>query len=136
MLSALLSATLLCAGPAAMAMDEPDGSRTVGVVAPFQADPPPPPWLRTTSHALAALDCRHYEYEAYGDERGGWLVRYVNFPETGEAFREIEQVFLFPPGGGKMQELKVSDVRFEPKAALHRGRTFPLVDRRDLLRPE
>jgi hypothetical protein len=119
-----------------MAMDEPDGSRTVGVVPPFQATPPPPVWLRATSHDLAALDCRHYGYEAYGDERGGWLVRYVNFPETGEAFREIEQVFLFPPNGGKALEVKLTEVRFEPMGAILRGRSYPPADRRDLLKPE
>ena len=54
---------------------EPDGSRRVGVVPPFHGQPAPPGWLRTTSQVLVALHCRHYIYEAYGDDRGAWNPR-------------------------------------------------------------
>lgn len=136
MLPQLLMTTLLAFTQAAPAPVEPDGSRTLGIVPPYRAAPTPPAWLRSTSHELAALDCKHYAYEAYTDAKGAWLVRYISFPDVDEAFREIEQVFLFTGDPKKKPlELKPADLRFEPKSAILAGKTFLLVDRRDLLKP-
>jgi hypothetical protein len=116
-------------------VSEPDGSRTVGVVPPFHGQPAPPVWLRTTSHALVVLACRHYLYEAYGDERGAWLVRYVSFPERGATFQVGEQVLLFHSEGWSQPEpLSPDEVQCHALAATYHEHTFVLVDRRDLLR--
>ena len=136
MVPALLFATLLTHGQALLPLPEPDGSRTLGVVPPYTGKPDPPDWLRAKSYGLAALDCRHYLYEAYGNAKGLWLVRYVSFPESGEAFRELEQTFLFTSEiTVKAEELKSTAVQFDPLAAIYTGKTFVLVDRRDLMRP-
>ncbi len=114
---------------------EPPGVRASGAIPEFQADPVPPDWLRLESHALADPDCRHYGYEAYAGETH-WLVRYVMFPEDHEEFRDIEQVFLYPrvPGKGKVEQIKPQELQIEARALRWRGKTFQLVDRRDLLR--
>ena len=136
MIATFLLSTLILAAPPATTASEPDGSRTLGAVPPFRAQPAPPEWLRTRSHELAALDCKHYAYEAYVDAKGGWLVRYVSFPDVDEAFRELEQVFLFTADPLKApRELKPAEVQFEPKTATWSGRGFALVDRRDLIKP-
>jgi len=115
---------------------EPDGSRTVGIVPPFKAEPAPPAWLRATSHALASVDTRHYVYEVYAGPKDQWLVRYLMLPESDEAFREIEQAFLFGPDPLKKPvELKLSDLNFEAKSVVWKKATLPLVDRRDLMKP-
>jgi len=114
---------------------EPPGVRLSGSIAPYQAEPAPPAWLRLDSHALADPDCRHYSYEAYAGETQ-WLVRYVMFPEDKEEFREIEQVFLYPKerGASKPVPLPPGDLQVEPQAVRWKGRVFRLVDRRDLVR--
>lgn len=136
MMTSLLLAALMVLQSQTPAAPEPDGSRTVGIVPPFRGEPAPPDWLRPTSHALAAVDCQHYLYEAYAGPGGAWLVRYVMLPEADEAFREIEQVLLFgPTASRKPQLLKNTEVTFEAKAASWRGKAFTLVDRRDLMKP-
>lgn len=135
MLAALFLATLLSVSQAPSA-GEPDGSRTVGIVPPFTAEPRPPEWLRAASHGVAAVDTRHYIYEAYAGPKGQWLVRYLMLPESDEAFREIEQVFLFSSDPAKKPvELKPADLSFEAKAATWKKTPCPLVDRRDLMKP-
>lgn len=119
-----------------MPAEEPDGARSIGVVPPFQAEPAPPAWLRARSHAVAWVDTRHYLYEAYAGPDGQWLVRYVLLPEGSEAFRDIEQVFLFHADERrKPQPLKPAEVAVEPRGAIWKRLAFKLVDRRDLLRP-
>jgi hypothetical protein len=82
------------------------------------------------------VDTQHYLYEAYAGPAGQWLVRYVMLPEGSEAYREIEQVFLFQPDPRKPPAaLKPAEVAFEPRGASWRRQAFTLVDRRDLLRP-
>lgn len=137
MLAPLL-ALFLTAAPAATGPQEPDGSRTVGVVPPFHAEPAPPDWLRRASHAAADPDCRHYVYEAYAG-KDHWLVRYVMLPEGDEAFRDLEQVFLYPrsakdDGLRKPTLIPPSDVTVEPSGARWKGEVFRLVDRRDLMK--
>ncbi|MBL0212016.1 MAG: hypothetical protein IPQ13_14065 [Holophagaceae bacterium] len=124
----------------AQAMGEPDGSRSTGVVPPFLGNPAPPSWLRAASHAVALVDTRHYLYEAYGsadaeDSRlSQWIVRYVMLPEGNEAFRELEQVFLFDGNPKrKPKELKPSEVLVEPQDATWKKVKYKLVDRRDLV---
>jgi len=118
---------------------EPDGSRTIGIVPPYKGSPAPPDWLRAASHAHAAVDTRHYLYEVYAQAGGSdaqWLVRYVMLPEDNEAYREIEQVFLYGPDSKKKpKELKPAELAYEPRSATWKGRAFVLVDRRDLMRP-
>jgi hypothetical protein len=119
--------------------NEPDGSRAIGVAPTFKGSPAAPEWLRPASHALAAVDTRHYLYEAYAPTGGSedqWLVRYVMLPEDNEAYREIEQVFLYGPDPRKKpKELKPIELQYEPRSATWRGRSFVLVDRRDLMKP-
>lgn len=130
-------ALLLAVLPAPAGPQEPDGSHTVGVVPPFHAEPAPPEWLRQASHAAADPDCRHYLYEVYAG-KDHWLVRYVMLPEGEEAFREIEQVFLYARGTGsparKPTVLRPADIVVEPAGARWKGESFRLVDRRDLMR--
>jgi hypothetical protein len=118
---------------------EPDGSRTIGIVPPYKGSPAPPEWLRSTSHAHAAVDTRHYLYEVYaptGASEEQWLVRYVMLPEDKEAYREIEQVFLWGSDPKKKpRELKPDEFQYEPRSAVWKSRTFVLVDRRDLMKP-
>jgi len=115
---------------------EPDGSRTIGIVPPFRAEPAPPDWLRAASHALAAVDTRHYVYEVYAGPKGQWLVRYLMLPESDEAFREVEQAFLFGSDPLKKPvELKLSELNFEAKSVTWKKAAYPLVDRRDLMKP-
>ena len=130
----LVLATLPILSQPLLAMEEPDGSRTVGVVPPFHGQPVPPAWLRTTSCALAAVSCRHYVYEAYGDATGCWLVRYVNLPGRGETLLEVEQTFLFTSEGAIPETLGSKDIHYDPASAAYAGKTFVLVDRRDLMR--
>lgn len=135
---ALLFVLLLSAPPVSAAPQEPDGSHTVGVVPPFHGEPAPPAWLRSASHATADPDCRHYLYEAYAG-KDHWLVRYVMLPEGTEAFREIEQVLVYPrlPDGKGPQKptlVAPSDLTVEPSGARWKGERFRLVDRRDLMR--
>lgn len=115
---------------------EPDGSRTLGIVPPFKAEPAPPDWLRAASHAIAAVDTRHYLYEVYAGPKGQWLVRYLMLPESDEAFREIEQTFLFGSDPLKKPvEIKTGELVFEAKSATWKKNAFTLVDRRDLMKP-
>ena len=134
MLPALCFAVLLAHSPWLSAPAEPDGSHTVGVVPPFHGQPEPPPWLRSTSHALAALRCRHYVYEAYGDALGCWLVHYRSLPERGEATWQTEQTFLFRSEWKQPEELGTREVHYHAEAASYGGHTYLLVERRDLLR--
>ena len=114
---------------------EPDGSRAAGSQPPYKAAPGAPAWLRGRSHEIAAVDCQHYMYEAYALE-GQFLARYVMLPEGQEAFREIEQVFLFTSDPGKKpKEIKPDQIQFNPQSAEWKGKTWILVDRRDLKRP-
>lgn len=115
---------------------EPDGSRTLGIVPPYKAEPAPPDWLRAASHAVAAVDTRHYLYEVYAGAKGQWLVRYLMLPESDEAFREIEQAFLFGSDPLKKPvEIKTGELAFEAKSVTWKKATFTLVDRRDLMKP-
>lgn len=118
---------------------EPDGSRTIGIVPPYKGDPVPPEWLRAASHAHAAVDTRHYLYEVYAPSAGSdeqWLVRYVMLPEDNEAYREIEQVFLYGSDiRRKPREIKPAEVQYDPRSAAWKGRAYVLVDRRDLMKP-
>ena len=117
-------------------IEEPDGSRTIGIVPPFREEPTPPSWLRGRSHAEAWVDTQHYIYEAYAGPDGQWLARYILLPEGQEAFREIEQVFLFTSNERKKPvRLNVADLQVEPRAAKWKNRLFTLVDRRDLMKP-
>lgn len=139
--SAFLLPALLLSFPAG-AREEPDGSRPVGVVPPFHAEPAPPDWLRAKSHAAALVDTRHYLYEVYGatdaedPRRSQWIVRYVMLPEGNEAFRELEQVFLFDGNPKhKPKVLKPDEISIDPKAATWKQAKYKLVDRRDLMLP-
>lgn len=135
MLKTLLTCLLTLHPGAVPPSVEPPGVRLSGRIAPFQAEPAPPEWLRLESHLLADPDCRHYGYEVYAGE-AHWLVRYVMFPEDREEFREIEQVFLYPRGRAKAKPERIppGDLQVEPLAVRWKGRVLPLVDRRDLLR--
>lgn len=138
MLTPLLALLLSSLPATSPGIQEPDGSHTVGVVPPFHGEPAPPSWLRVASHAAADPDCRHYLYEAYAG-KDHWLVRYVMLPEADEAFRDIEQVFLYPRGAGeagprKPTPVAPADVTVEPSGARWKGETFRLVDRRDLMK--
>lgn len=124
----------------AQAKGEPDGSRSTGVVPPFVGSPAPPSWLRSASHAVALVDTRHYLYEVYGSTEGDdprasqWIVRYVMLPEGNEAFRELEQIFLFDGNPKhKPKELKPSELLVEPQDATWKKVKYKLVDRRDLM---
>lgn len=135
MLKTLMACLLVLHPGEAQAPLEPAGVRVSGAIPVFQADPAPPAWLRLESHLLVDPDCRHYGYEVYA---GGtqWLVRYVMFPEEGEGFREIEQVFLYPMEKGKAKVLSIApaELQIDTLAARWKGRIFRLVDRRDLIR--
>lgn len=136
MLPTLFLATTLAFAQAPQGPGEPDGSRTIGIVPPFSGDPTPPSWLRATSHSLAAVDTRHYVYEVYAGPKGQWLVRYLMLPESDEAFREIEQAFLFGSDPKKKpEELKLTELAFDARMATFKKLTFTLVDRRDLMKP-
>lgn len=136
MLPALLLASLLNLIPASDPVAEPDGSRPVGTTASFRAEPAPPEWLRALSQAAAAVDTRHYIYEVYAGPKGQWLVRYLMLPEADEAFREIEQAFLFGPDPKrKPVEIKASEPNYEVRSATWKKTLFVLVDRRELLKP-
>lgn len=126
----------LVLGQAPAPPPEPDGSRTVGIVPPFTGQPAPPLWLRSASHALAEVDTRHYLYEVYALAPDQWVVRYVMLPEEGEAFRDIEQVFIFgPKATDKAKRPKAEEFTFDARQAKWKSRILPLVDRRDLMRP-
>ncbi len=126
----------------AQAEGEPDGSRCDGIIKPFTGEPVPPPWLRAASHSIALVDTRHYLYEVYGkaenaDPRNAqWIVRYVMLPEGNEAFRELEQIFLFDGDPKhKPKDLKPSEIMIEPMDATWKKVKYKLVDRRDLILP-
>ena len=132
-----ISLFLLLQLSAAVASEpEPDGARVVGAAPSFRVVPAPPAWLRGRSHAEAWVDTRHYLYEAYAGPEGQWLVRYVMLPEGSEAFREIEQAFLFQAEERRRpQTLKPAEVVVDPDRATWKKQVFTLVDRRDLLKP-
>lgn len=139
-LTFLLSAALFPVQ--AQAQVEPDGSRCNGIIKPFTGEPAPPSWLRAASHAVALVDTRHYLYEVYGMTEAGdprnaqWIVRYVMFPEGNEAFRELEQIFLFDGNPKhKPKDLKPGEIMIEPMDATWKRVKYKLVDRRDLLLP-
>jgi hypothetical protein len=74
-------------------------------------------------------------YEVYALD-GQFLARYVMLPEGQEAFREIEQVFLFASDARrKPLEVKPAEIQFEPQSALWKGKAWVLADRRELLKP-
>jgi hypothetical protein len=84
---------------------------------------------------VADVDCRHYMYEVYAFD-GQYLARYVMLPEGQEAFREIEQVFLFTSDPKRRpKELKPAEIQFEPLEARWKGKAWLLVDRRELMKP-
>lgn len=136
-LSLLILQPVLLTGAARA--QEPDGSRPALAGPLFKAEPAPPAWLRATSHAAAFVDTRHYLYEAYAAAAGTeskWIVRYVMLPEGNEAFREIEQVFLFDGNPKhKPKNLKPAEITFDPQRAVWKNTSFNLVDRRDLAVP-
>ncbi len=124
------------------AKQEPDGSQPSAAIPSFHGEPAPPEWLRAASHAVALVDTRHYLYEAYGtgeaaDPRNAqWIVRYVMLPEGKEAYREIEQIFLFDGNPKhKPKDLNPGELLVEPKQATWKNVKYKLVDRRDLLVP-
>jgi len=83
------------------------------------------------------IDTQHYLYEVYaakiGDQKAAWLVRYVMFPEGNEGYREIEQLYLFAQDlTKKPTAIRLDKVTVEAEAITWNGRTFTLVDRRDL----
>lgn len=132
----------LAAAVSSLAALEPDGSRPLGIVPPYQAQPSPPPWLRGLSHALAeSLEpgTRHYVYEAYADGAGAWLVRYRRFPGAGEALAELQVALLFGSDpDGECRRLEADAIRFARREARWEAsgeaHTFTLVDHRDLVR--
>jgi len=130
----LLFCPLLAGWPA----QEPDGSRTLGIVPPFRGEPAPPAWLRADSHALAAALgplTRHYVYEAYGDGCGGWLVRYLSYPGCGEPCGEPQVALLFGPDRLEPpRRIHAGDLQVEARRAWWESRLFVLVDHRDLVR--
>lgn len=134
MLNPLMCLLLALAPSAGPPPAEPAGVRASGLTPPFQAEPFPPDWLRMESHALADPDCHHYAYEAYSDGTH-WLARYIMLPEEGEGFLKIEQLFLFPKehGRSKPERIEPAKIQIEPTGVIWKGRTFKLVDRRDLI---
>jgi hypothetical protein len=133
--SLVLPVLMACFPPAAV---EPDGSRTLGVVPPFRAEPAPPGWLRAASHVLASACApltRHYVYEAYAGGGGQWLVRYRPLPGAGEDPAPSEQAFLFESDPlAQPCRLEPCDLEFTPRNARLHSQYFTLVDRRDLVR--
>ncbi len=128
----LLAALLLAPG----AHQEPDGSRTLGIVPPYHAEPAPPAWLRSASLNRARVDCRHYVYEVYAGAQGRWLVRYILFPETGPDAHERETCLLYGTDPKAEPEgLVASEIVFKGREAEWRGVAYVLVEKRDLLRP-
>jgi len=82
------------------------------------------------------VDTRHYSYEAYAGPKGQWLVRFLMLPEGNEAFREIEQAFLFASDPEHMpQEVNPAEVAFDTQSSTWKKQVFNLVDRRDLMKP-
>jgi hypothetical protein len=137
----LLLSLLLLTAPL-LARGEPDGSRSTGIVPVFIGEPAPPAWLRAASHAVAFVDTRHYLYEVYGSTDADeprisqWIVRYIMLPEGNEAFREIEQVFLFDGNPKhKPKGINPSEMMVDPKEATWKKVKYKLVDRRDLQLP-
>jgi hypothetical protein len=65
------------------------------------------------------------------------MARYVMLPEGDEAFRELEQIFLYPrtPMPSQPSVLRPSEVAIDPGGAAWHGERFRLVDRRDLWQP-
>jgi|GEM_PF-3525066 len=136
MLPSLLLLASLSLSQTQPPVGEPDGSRTMGIVPPFRAEPAPPDWLRATSHTLASINVHHYVYEVYAGPKHRWLVRYLLLPDSDEAIQETERAYLFGPNPqGKARKLKTTEVVFEPQAATWRKTPFRLVDRRDLMKP-
>jgi len=133
--SLLLLATLSLATPSPLlGMLEADSA--FAAVPPFKGEPAPPAWLFDAAHAIAAVDTRHYSYEAYAGPKGQWLVRFLMLPEGNEAFREIEQTFLFASDPDrKPQEVNPAEVTFDTHSSTWKKQVFNLVDRRDLMKP-
>ena len=137
LISLFLPALIGCLPPPAP--PEPDGSRTLGIVPPYHAEPAPPEWLRKASNFLIesrSPNPRHYLYEAYGDGCGDWLVRYLRFPGSGEAVDEVQQVFFYTSDPlAEPRVLSTVEITFGARRARWEGLSFVLVDKRDLLRP-
>ena len=113
-----------------------EGARATATVPPFQGEPAPPAWLFDAAHAVASVDTRHYSYEAYAGPKAQWLVRFLMLPEGDEAFREIEQTFLFTSDPKqKPREVLPAEVTFDVQSATWKKQLFNLVDRRDLVKP-
>lgn len=133
--SLLLLATLSLATPSPLLALSEAGS-AFAAVPPFKGEPEPPVWLFNASHAIAAVDTRHYSYEVYAGPKGQWLVRFLMLPEGNEAFREIEQAFLFASDPEhKPQEVNPAEVIFDTQSSTWKKQVFNLVDRRDLMKP-
>ena len=124
-----------CRTPAAA--PEPDGSRTLGIVPPYRAEPAPPDWLRSTSHALVTSggpNTKHYLYEVYSDRNSSWLVRYLRFPADGEELAETQVVFVFSSDPlAKPCPVQPAELQVRTRNARWRETEFVLVDRRDLI---
>ncbi|MDP2874574.1 MAG: hypothetical protein Q8O00_00230 [Holophaga sp.] len=136
MIQHLVLASMLGLSQAQLPVGEPDGSRTIGIVPPFTAEPAPPGWLRSTSHALTSGTTRHYIYEAYAGPKNQWLVRYRMLPGAEEGTSIPEQAFLFSSNTQKRpQKLNLRIVRFEGRMATWKKHSFALVDHRDLMKP-
>lgn len=136
MIQNLILASMLSLAQPPGPMGEPDGSRTIGIVPPFKAEPAPPAWLRTTSHALATGKTRHYIYEAYAGPNDQWLVRYQMLPESDERAPLLEQAFLFASSSRKKpQKLNLRKLTFNDRKATWNNLAFTLVDHRDLMKP-
>lgn len=110
---------------------EPDGAKAIVLV---QKDPKPPTWLRGTSHALASVDTKRYLYEVYRGENQ-WIARYVMLPEGDEAYRELEQAFLFGVEPKSGRPLALKDLVVDEQGLRYKDASFPLVERRELILP-
>lgn len=133
--SLLLLATLSLTTPSSRLGLSEVGS-AVAAIPPFKGEPAPPAWLFNASHGIAAVDTRHYSYEVYAGPGGQWLVRFLMLPEGNEAFREIEQAFLFASEPEhKPLEVNPTEVTFDTHSSIWKKQVFHLVDRRDLMKP-
>jgi len=136
MLPSLLLLATLSLTTASPLLGLSEENHAVATVPPFKGEPAPPAWLFDASFAIAAVDTRHYSYEAYAGPKGQWLVRFLMLPEGNEAFREIEQAFLFTSDPEhKPQEVNPAEVAFDTQSSTWKKQVFNLVDRRDLMKP-
>ena len=136
MLPSLLLFAALSQPTTALDFRVPEEVRAAPSVPPFKGEPAPPTWLFEASHAVAAVDTRHYSYEVYAGPKTQWLVRFLMLPEGDEAFREIEQTFLYTSDPkSKPREIVPAEVTFEVQSATWKKQVFNLVDRRDLVKP-